>query len=335
MALFSKISGNEIQAVVDLGTDSIKGVVFRVEDGGKKVQVIKKIRSPLSELQKEKSGHKLHEFLFNMVRELEKIPGKITIAIGPHIGKYSIAHWSFPTKGGAKINNTEDAKKYFQNLFEQHREPGKALVAYPLNLVANGYVMPHDFEYSELKKTETLAFRTLMVYLPDSIGADLLDTKESLGGMPIEFVPRVVAYKEALAGGLGKKDLFLVEVENQYCTIALIKEGELAEARTFAFKDLAEWEKIFLSELAWFYTAGPISPEVLFFGSREDLANFADRLRTNKWLGEYSFVDSPQLIQFEAQNIFKGDTLKGEIRGASEVGLGSLVYYSLNHKSLL
>lgn len=334
MGLFSKIR-LEIQAVVDLSTDSIKGAVFRVEDLGKKIQMIKKMSMPISAFQKERSGHKLHEFLFNMVRELERIPSKITIAIGPHIGKYSIAYWSFPTKGGPRVSTAGDARKYFENLFEQHREPEKALVAYPLEVVANGYGMSHEPQYSELKKAETLGFRTLMLYLPDGVGADLLDTKESFGGMPIEFVPRVAVYKEAIAGELGKKDVLLVELENEAATVALIKGGELRESRTFSFKGVTEWEKKFFEELEWFYPVGPIPSEVLVFGEGTDLIDIVGRLKDGNWLRDYSFVNMPQVRTLEAQSIFKGDTLKGELRGTAEVGLASLIYYSLTHKPLL
>jgi hypothetical protein len=343
MPLFSK-KEQEIQAVVDLGANSIKGAVFKVEDAGrpaqagpagKKIKMIKKTRSPISALQKEKSGHKLHEFLFNMVRELERIPSKITIAIGPHIGEYSIAYWSSPTKGGPKISTAQDARKYFENLFEQHREPEKALVAYPLDIVANGYSMPREFQYSELKKAETLGFRTLMLYLPDTIGADLLDTKESFGGMPIEFVPRVAVYKEAIAGEHGEKDIFLVEVENEAATVALVKTGELLESRTFSFKGVADWGKKFFEELEWFYPVGPIPAEVLLFGEGSELEGIAGLLKNGAWLRDYSFADTPQVRLFEAQSIFKGDTMKGELRGTAEVGLASLAYYSLYHKSLL
>lgn len=302
--------------------------------------MIKKASLPISASLQEKSGHlpvqagKLHEFLFNMVRELERIPSKITIAIGPHIGKYSIAYWSSTTKGGPGISTAEDARKYFQNLFEQHREPEKALVAYPLEVVANGYGLSHDPQYMKLKKVESLGFRTLMLYLPDNIGADLLDTKESFGGMPIEFVPRIVVCKEAIAHGLGKKDVFWVEIGEEAATIALIKGGELREARTFVFKDVSDWEKKFLEELEWFFPVGPIPPEVLVFGGGE-IEKIADILRKGAWLHPYSYADTPQVILFEAQNVFKGDTLKGEIRGAGEAGLASLIYYSLNHKSFL
>ena len=334
MGLFSKIRP-EIQAVVDLGTDFVKGAVFKVEDEGRKIQIIKKMRSSISATLKEKSGHKLHEFLFNMVRELERIPSKITIAIGPHIGKYSVAYWSSPTKGGPRVSTAGDARKYFENLFEQHREPEKALVAYPLEVVANGYGMSHEPQYSELKKAETLGFRTIVLYLPDNIGADLLDTKESFGGMPIEFVPRIAVYKEAVVGGFDKKDALLIEAENEFCTILLIKGGELKGARTFSFKGLNDWEKLFLQELEWFYPIGPIPPEVLLFGEGVALEGIAGLLKNGAWLRDYSFADVPKIMLFEAQSIFQGDTMKGELRGRAEVGLASLIYYSLTHKSLL
>ena len=226
---------------MDMGSHAIKGVVFAVPEPPETTpRVLKKIvyKFPQS-LRMEKSGHRLHEFLFSLIKSLEKVPSKIIIALSPNVGEYTLVYWKAVQP---KITTAIELRKQFQNLFEINRGQDKALIAYPLELMINGYPVSRVLAgipngsrdwYKHLQGAEEVAFRTMLVHLPDEISADLKDTKESLGGMPIEFVPRLAVYKESIVGALKIPDLFLVEVGGEETTLALIKNKELVQFRSF------------------------------------------------------------------------------------------------------
>lgn len=225
---------------MDMGSHAIRGVVFAVSDPGETPRVLKKIvyKFPQS-LRMEKSGHRLHEFLFSLIKSLEKVPTKIIIALSPNAGECTLAYWKAVQP---KITTAMELRKQFQNLFEINQDQNKALMAYPLELMVNGYPasrvlagIPNGSRdwYKHLQGAEEIVFRTMLVHLPDEISADLKDTKESLGGMPIEFVPRLAVYKESIVGALKIPDLFLVEVGGEETTLALIKNKELVQFRSF------------------------------------------------------------------------------------------------------
>lgn len=230
----------EVYAAVDMGSHAIKGAVFEVPEPGKSPRVIKKIISKFPQsLRQEKSGHRLHEFLSSLVKSPERVPSKIIIAIGPNAGEYMLTSWR---AAKPQIASVGDLRKQFQNLFEVNRNPERSLVAYPLELAVNGYPVGRALAgisaggkdwYKYLSGAEEVAFRTVLIYLSDKVGADLQETKESLGGMPIEFVPRLAVYKEAVVKALKLPDLFLVEVGGEETTLALIKNKELVHFRSF------------------------------------------------------------------------------------------------------
>lgn len=226
---------------MDMGSHAIKGVVFAVpEPQGTTPRVLKKIvyKFPQS-LRVEKPGHRLHEFLFSLVKSLEKVPTKIIIALSPNAGECTLAYWK---AAKPNISTAMELRQLFQNLLEINREPNKDLMGYPLELMVNGYEAQRVLAgipggsrdwYKHLQGAEEVAFKTMLIYLPDEISADLKDTKESLGGMPIEFVPRLAVYKEAITVALKIPDLFLVEVGGEETTLVLVKNKELVQFRSF------------------------------------------------------------------------------------------------------
>ncbi len=242
----------KIYAAVDVSSHAIRGVVFVVPEAGKFPQIIKKavVKFPES-WRLEKSGHRLHEFLFSLVKNLEKVPDQILISLSPNAGDYTLASWKAV---GSKIATAGDLRKQFRDLFEVNREADKALLAYPVEILANGYSVRQALAgvsgrnkewYRQLAGAQEVVFKTVLVSLPNEVGADLQDTKESLGGLPIEFVPRLATYKEAITKAMQLPDLFLVEIGGEETTLVLLKKGELAGTESFPvgarnfFRDIA------------------------------------------------------------------------------------------------
>ena len=236
--LFSK-SKTRLYAVIDIGSYSIKSVIFEKSAApGKIPKIFKKTALKLQFSQEPSSiVSKLREMLFAMVRELEVVPEKITVGIGPSLGKYLYQRWSIRPTGGEKIISKRELAKYFQNLFEQHRDPSLAMIAYPAEVYANGYYIYNEGSFPVLERSsiKEVAFHTLaLVFIPE-IGISLADTKRSLGGLPIDFIPLAAAEKHAVAEFLKISDVLLVDVGGEETTLVLLKEGRLAEVASFPF----------------------------------------------------------------------------------------------------
>lgn len=236
LGLFSKNKAH-LYAVIDIGSHSIKTIVFEMPLGkGEVPKIIKKtvVKLPAS-FESSLLVVKLREILFAMVRDLERVPEKITIGIGPSLGSFNYVKWSIRPTGGERVISEKELNHYFQNLFEQHRDPSLALLAYPLEIFANGYSVSDKEKFPVLERAliKEIVFQTLAItFLPEA-GTALADAKRSLGGLPIEFVPVIAAEKLAMVKLLNISDALLVDVGGEDTVVALIKEGQLVQISSF------------------------------------------------------------------------------------------------------
>ncbi|QQG45093.1 MAG: hypothetical protein HYW89_03795 [Candidatus Sungiibacteriota bacterium] len=219
------------RAVIDVGSDSIKAVIFAAGSGEKPPQIFKKMVAKLPvAVSQERTITKLREFLFVMVKELGRVPQKITVALGPQIAEHRLLTWSVrPAEKGPL--SREMLRRYFQNLIEQNREGTRHFTAHPVALFDNGYkVDPSDLESASIYD---LWFRTLLLYFPGEVGRVLADAKKILGGMPIEFIPAVLAYEYAIVRSLNVAEALTVVVDGEETTILYIQDGTIVGVAVF------------------------------------------------------------------------------------------------------
>lgn len=276
---------SDLRVVVDVGSHSIKTVIFESpETRGsgiahpralkKKVVVLPVPPDPV------RIVSQLRETLFSTVKDLGRIPSVITVALGPYLAEHSLAVWNVD-KGleKRKAITRKELGSYFQNLFEGRRDPKKALIAYPLDLLVNGYGLG-SFSKREDKITlgGAVSFRTFLLYFPHEIGAALSAAKQSLGGLPIEFLPLSSVYQESIPRALGISDAFLIDVGGEETTLCLLKEGTIAHVASFALgahhflRGIARVTSVSLDEaedLKRQYTQGAMSE-----AKKQELNNF-------------------------------------------------------------
>lgn len=228
--------------VVDVGSHAIKALLFEkpakglLDKSGQPStlpKIVKKIffKLPISADQA-KIVARLREFMFTTVKEFELVPEKIVIALGPNLAEESLRLWTLRPAASVKNVSPRELGVYFQNLFEANRDPKLASLAYPFSFLANGYsTTPQIME--QVSVTE-IGFQTLVLSFSEIVGARLAEMKQSLGGMPIEFVPLAAALKEAFVFSLGLQDIFLVDVGGEATTLILIKDGEVRQVGSFA-----------------------------------------------------------------------------------------------------
>lgn len=247
-------------AAIDVGSHTLKGMAFeRLRDLPPRVIKKAAYRTPHS-AKFQRTAAKMHEFLFALAKQLGKIPERIVISLGPNVGAHELVYWSVSSPAGIKISGVKELQSYFQELFNSHRDSEHAMLAYPLELYANGYPSTIYRDEStalwprKLSGVQELGFQTLLFSPPAEIGEELLNIKNTLGGMPVEFVPRVAVYKEALAKAAKISHLFFIEVGGEETTLLLLKEGILRQQATFPlgsrhfFRGIAKHFKISLEE---------------------------------------------------------------------------------------
>lgn len=347
MGLFRN-SGQELRAVVDFGSRSIRGVVFSApEKPGAGPKILKKT---VLELPPSGDGArsvlKLNEFISALVKTVGKIPLKITVSLGPQLGELSLSAWRVTPVGKPSGGILpKDLKGYFENLFEQRREVGEALIAYPLDILVNGYsagevIKNYGKRENELRRffprVNEIAFRTLLLRLPDEIGIGLFAVKKSLVGIPIEFVSRLAAYNRLLPSVLRQANALVIEAGETETALNLFKDGKLASFYILPVgaKDGELWQKMFLEAREIFFPSGPLPSDVFLAGDSSTISRITPILKNTDWLKDFSYASSPQIKILEAQNVFEGDTLGGSVRGPEELALSSAIHYSLYHQPL-
>lgn len=370
--------------VIDVGSHTIKALLFdpvgRSSDRSGELPLPKVVQKMFFKLPVSGSQARivarLREFMFTAVKEFERVPEKIVIAVGPNLADETLSLWTIRPPGSGRKISRRELGVYFQNLFEEQRDSKRASLAYPLGFLVNGYTATP--EVMERTSVSEVGFKTLVLSFSEDVGARLAEMKQSLGGLPIEFVPMAVALKEAIIFSLGLKEAFLVDVGGEETTLVLLKGGEVQQIVSFTvgahhfLRGLAKisgaspeeaeskkrqyiqglvgekirsrlqeflrqesgvWKKEFLAKLDYFYHLGPIPSKILLFGGGAHLPEIAAILRGTDWLGNFSYTDTPDVRILDASNFFQGSSLGGFLQGPEDVGLASLIIYSLHHES--
>lgn len=391
MSFFGSLYHRQTRAsvVVDLGTYSVKIIVFERPQGNSHPHILKKlVQNVPPGIPALRLIEKVRELLFGVVKGLGKVPEKIIIALGPGTAEFSFAEWRVTPTSGAKIISRKEVDEYFHRLFlEHHDHPSRALFAYPLGFAVNGYQKEYLFAPSgrgrgvalERSLVREFAFQTVLMSLSPELGAAFADMKRSLGGMPVEFIPLSAAHAEAIRKVENLKHAFWVDVGGGETIIGLLHAGSpvfitsfpmgaehfvqaiaralkitLEEARDIKrqyVQGIAEeriraklketlrestetWKQMFVAELDGLYHLGPLSPEVLLFGGGAYLPEVGSVLRSSDWLHNFSYTDTAKIKVLSGHSFFGGDSLGGFLQGPEDVGVASLMIYSMHHEPI-
>ena len=254
MSIFGSLIGRRplLDMVVDVGSHAIKALLFEsVRETSNVVKkptkrfsdqsgqsftppkIIKKMffKLPVA-ADEDKVINRLREFMFTVVKEFERVPGKILVAVGPNLAEESLRLWTIRPSPPVKNISSRGLNIYFQSLFEAHRDAAQASLAYPCNLLVNGYTVTPDI-LAKLSVQE-IGFKTLILSFKNAAGVSLTEMRQSLGGMPIEFIPLAAALKEVFISYLGRSDAFLIDVGGEETSLILIKNSEIMEIASFA-----------------------------------------------------------------------------------------------------
>lgn len=233
--------------VIDVGTHAIRALVFELPGAGKNPVVIKKyfLRMPHGSLADYGSAErhalrvseKLREITFAALKELGRVPKKIWIGIGPHLAPYSLETWNGEFKSRGKTVTKEDLLAEFENLSKKYRDDSTYVMSFPVEAFLNRYpVNLRDFKEitlptvgGKLVDTLSIEFRTIVLRFPKDIGHSFVEIKESLGGMPIEFVPIAAVVLGIVPEVLGLKDVFLVDIGGEETSLMLLRNESLLQ----------------------------------------------------------------------------------------------------------
>ena len=242
MGIFGR-KGSNIRVAIDASPNAIRGLVFQIAENGDPRMLRKMIYKSPEGVDVKKIGVKLHEFVFELVKSLEQIPEKITVGVGPELGSQEIALLALEKPEGLKLSAPKSLEILFVGLFEQYQKTHNGTLAYPLEVLANGYSLKkflqdiqnkHRLSFREItKNVQNLQFRVLCLHFGEDTGASLFDMRKSLGGMPVEFVPLSAAYGLALTKGMNITDAFCVAVGWEETTLFLIQDNVLVEILSF------------------------------------------------------------------------------------------------------
>lgn len=226
-------------AVLDIESRGLRGVVFEVPAGGSP-HIIRKLaygKPPIVE--GGKITHTLHEFLFQLGISIGKVPDRVVISLGPHLGMHEVKDWLENNPKGFTLSAPKDFDNLFKASFESRRKEYAALHCSLLEVFANGYpqyifekntpLRPAGFSTRCISGVEELRFQTLVLSLPAEVGAELADTVRTLGGMPIEFISRVLVYKFLAEKMWPRANLLMIALGGTETSLLLFRNGILLD----------------------------------------------------------------------------------------------------------
>ncbi len=368
----------DIKVVVDLGSHTLRALLFSYgTDGG--MEILKKavLHLPAGSHAK-RTADKLREILFATIKNFEKIPSSVVVALGPHMGEMEVAVWKARVLPRDRALSYKDLETQFENLAEARRDPSKTQLTSPANIYVNGYAVPRD-RLDIRGKINELDFGVLVFSMPREVGDVLVEARRSFGGMTLDLTPVITAEAEALVKRGGTGDFLMVDVGWESSVLTLVVLGSVAgvvsfplgrrkflegiagalsvsleEAEDWASQHIQEvemqklqapiretfgrvaasWQAEFLKALDSFYASGPLPQRIFFFGGGAHFPELQAALRHPEWIKKYSPWNGPEVVITRAENLFGGDTFRGALRGPEEVGLASLIIYSLEHKPI-
>jgi len=239
MGFFTKKQA-AVYGVMDVGADAIKAVVFEAPSEGARgrgntdtAAGLPRVRekflwdlpiscSPLRLVQK------IKESVFAMTEKIRMTPQKVVVALGPEVGEYALQSWVSP--GAHAPLTRKHIRDAYQRLFEEHADLRRAMIAVPVDVLVNGYPWTDRdgaSGFAPAGLSDEIVFQTMALSLSVENGALFNGLKNALAGIPLAFLPLVVAEKEALASALNIRDAFFIDVGADTTALLSVREGRL------------------------------------------------------------------------------------------------------------
>lgn len=180
-------------------------------------------------------ARKIREGVFRMIQRLQELPTQIIVAVGPMMGEMALRTWRMAPGPGGRMLTRRDIRAYYRELFAKETDLRRAVIAAPVEVLINGYPLAlrsrgAGDDILPRGRAEEIVFRTLSLYMPVESGAALAEIKNTLGGVPIEFIPLPVVYTEAVVQGLNVADCLLIDVGGNDTSILSIRDRRFSHA---------------------------------------------------------------------------------------------------------
>ncbi|MFY9463037.1 MAG: hypothetical protein WAP52_02535 [Candidatus Sungiibacteriota bacterium] len=235
---FFKKKQSSLYGVMEVGADAIKAMVFEMATDAALPRVREKFVWDLpvscSALRLVK---KIRESVFVMTEKIKGVPEKILIALGHEFGEYALQSWVFPM-GDAPLTR-KSIREALRESFYQHADLRRTIISAPVEVLVNRYPIRQEYwqenDTLSVSRAAEIQFRTLSLFMTVENGAMFAGIKNSLSGIPIEFIPLVIAEKEALVRDQNVRDAFLIDVGAEATALASIREGRLIHVAFMAF----------------------------------------------------------------------------------------------------
>ena len=232
MAFFSRYAKRS-HIVIDLGSHSIKTAIFEKPATGIVPDNIRKTVTKLTSARGGRAFGNLRDLLTSLL-DKERNPHKIVIGISPNIAEISLKEWMIDSLRLRDSLTPAHIQKYFQDLFNEHRDATHAFLAYPVSIEINGYPMDiHSFVVRDPSLIKEITLRTIMLRFTDEAGHAFGELKRTLGGIEIEFVPLQAVSSEVLVSTCSIRDGILIDVGGSTTTLMFIRDGWLIQVSSF------------------------------------------------------------------------------------------------------
>ena len=366
---------------IDLGSHAIKAAIFEKPVEGMVPDNIRKLVKKLNVTSRgSQSCAGLSDLLSGLLKQQKRAPEKIIIGIGPNNAHITLHEWTVDSAHAREMLTPSHIQKYFQDLFNEHREETHASLGYPIAVEINGYpVNIHSLASYDPSSVREITLRTIMLEFEDKAGLIFGELKQMFSGIEIELIPLPAATAEVLGitchindgilidvGGSSTEVMFMhnahllqlssfpvgsdrfshrivkttggkfVEAEDltrQY-SHGLISKDEQMELSHIFSEEAIKWKKEFINALEAYYPIAPIPEDFYLYGGGSYLPEVRSALWSRDIVKKFSAFESPRVHIIQAPQIFNNDSLIPHIRGPEDVGLASLMYYSLHHKPL-
>lgn len=355
-----------LAVALDVGSLTLKGLIYEVSDTGAVLKGYKRIAVQMSSAYTaSRIVGELHNVLAGVIKEFGRIPAKTIAGFGTSLAEYYVEQWGVEPgtqqNGRARLGQ-KDMAEYFSRLFEQHGKEDRAMIATPAGIEINGYAISPDAlsRFAGQHSLEVLGgtcrdirFRTVVSYFSSEIGTLLADMKRMLGGVPIEFIPLASVYREALAGRLNVRDALLIDIGGTTTMLVMLKGGLLVQTVSFPLgfshiasqepgtkakilsKNMATWSQCFRESLDFLYPFGPLTGETYLCGGGAHIRELRSYIESGEWLKTLSYTATPRVIVLEGKSLLADSELREFLQGPEDAGLASVVYYGMHHEAIV
>lgn len=239
-SFFSKTRSPHLSAAIYVGSHTIKGAIFEVPKSADEPPKIHKkfaYSVPYESNGHEREIRKLKELIFLMAKSAGKIPDRIVVSLDPSYGTHKVIAKTLRPEH-AKIFSHRELEDAVHSLCtaEEEEKP----LCYPLEFFVNGYSFLHlgestsshtgtEIAMRPAKVTEAVAEVTVEAYIIDASSQFrtlFRELKQSLGGMPIEFIPAGVAVQFSVCREFSIAQALLVDVGGEQTSCVLVEDSE-------------------------------------------------------------------------------------------------------------